>query len=300
MRFRAWVKTGLEVLRDPRYRYYYAQRRIRRISLRDFLARRIAAKLPQTELPAPAEARCLDRDGILFVPDLLAPEEIAAMRDHFLRKPSHDPYRPELGEFHGPGSVPAETHIAFFGTEAIVDAPFALKAANDQRVLAAVGVILGAKPTISYLAAWWSVPASGEAEHAELYHRDFDDLRFIKLFLYLTDVDAESGPHIFVRASHKKNRLFRRRRFSAAEVERIFPEGDRLKLKGKAGTAFLENTSGLHRGLPPISKPRLMFQVLYSLKPFVGGPPTPLRTVPRRFEGRLLDPYINRAYWRLV
>ena len=35
--------------------------------------------------------------------------------------------------------------------------------------------------------------AEGTPRHAENFHRDVDDLKFIKLFVYLTDVGDENG-----------------------------------------------------------------------------------------------------------
>jgi hypothetical protein len=290
------VKAAFEVVRDPRHRYYYRQRRVENIEARERWAARVAQRLPVFSGEASDLAGPLQRDGIAHLPQLLSSDQVRAMRTYFEGQRSSDPYRPRLGSFIAPKDAPKETHVAFFSNEVAVEAPFGLKVANDSRVLSAVSAALGAKPTISYMTAWWSLPGHGEAEQAELFHRDYDDLRFVKLFLYLTDVDERSGPHAFVRGSHRNSKLLPRLRYAEEEVGREYPAEDHLRMEGKAGTAFLENTFGLHRGIPPVSKPRLIFQVLYSLRPFIGGPRRPLRTVSRVHEGTALDPYINRSY----
>ena len=65
--------------------------------------------------------------------------------------------------------------------------------------------------------------ASSEA--AQLFHFDMDRIRFLKVFIYLTDVGTENGPHVYVRGSHRSKppAFFRDRRFSDAEVKRAFP-----------------------------------------------------------------------------
>ena len=294
------LKAVYNAATDERYRYYYRQRRVENQTSRDRWAQRLVRTLPHSGGEPVAEAEVLARDGIAHLPPLLTPEQLTEMRDYFSTRRCADPYRAHLGEFVAPGNAPAETHVAFFSNELAANAPHALRIANDPRILSAVEHVLGAKPTIGYMTAWWSLPHRGEAEHAELYHRDYDDLRFIKLFVYLTDVDAESGPHAFVRGSHRSDQMLERVRFSEDDVAAVFPEEDRLSLTGFAGSAFLENTFGLHRGVPPRSKPRLIFQVMYTLRPYIAGPRRPVRTVAAAHEGLMLDPYINRAYCRVV
>jgi hypothetical protein len=298
---RVWsaAKAAYNVIVDPRYRYYYWQRRIEDIAERDRAAAKIALTLPRYDGPRDQDSATLDREGILHLPSLLDDQALSEMRDYFAARPAADPYRPELGAFIGPEAAPSATHVAFFSNEIVVHAPHALEVANHPRILSAVSAVLGAKPTISYMTAWWSLPAGGAPEHAELYHRDYDDLRFIKLFLYLTDVDDTNGPHAFVRGSHRSDKLVERVRFTEEDVAACFAPEDRLRMAGKAGTAFLENTFGLHRGIPPVSKPRLIFQVLYSLAPYIGGPRKPLRSVAQDSERSRFDPYVNRAYCTL-
>jgi len=300
MGVKAIAKAALNTLTDSRFRYYYRQRRIENIERREQWAQRLSKTLPPAAQPATAEAERLGTDGILPLPGLITAEQVADMRAHFEAGRCSDPYRPALGSFRAPGGAPAETHVAYFDNETVAAAPHALSITNDTRILSAVGAVLGAQPTISYMAAWWSLPGRGGAEHAELFHRDYDDLRFVKLFVYLTDVDADSGPHAFIRGSHRTPKLMERRRFSTDEVGANYPPEDHLELSGPAGTAFLENTFGLHRGIPPRSRPRLIFQALYSLAPYIGGPRKPVDSAIARAGAASLDPYINRIYYQFA
>ena len=190
------------------------------------------------------------------------------MVDYFKGKDCVDPYRPHLGQFRGPTNTPPETHVANYSIETVAGAPHAFAISNHPNVLAVVAAVLGAKPTIALMSAWWSLPrADGAPEHAEMFHRDIDDYRFIKLFCYLTDVDEASGPHVFVRGSHRINKHTEaKRRLPEDLVAREFGSDNILRFVGPAGTVFLENTFGIHRGIPAASRPRLIFQVLYSLR----------------------------------
>ena len=54
-------------------------------------------------------------------------------------------------------------------------------------------------------------------------------------------------------------------RFSDSKIKQIYPDSVIKSFTGPAGTAFLENTHGLHRGYPPMLKPRLMFAICWCI-----------------------------------
>ncbi|WP_332818463.1 phytanoyl-CoA dioxygenase family protein [Sphingopyxis sp.] len=300
MRVMPLIKAAVNSAVDRRYRYYYGHRNVATFGEREKLARAHLARLPSREAEQSDVAKALAADGIAMLPRLWDDEQLTEIRGYFESHTCADPYRPNLGQFIAPANAPPETHVGYFSNEQVAHAPHCLRLANDPLILDAVAAVLGAKPTISYMAAWWSMPGRGKPEHGEMFHRDVDDLRFAKLFVYLTDVTSTSGPHMFVKGSHRSEKLSERIRYSDDSVEENFPKQDILKLTGSAGTMFLENTFGLHRGVPPSDEPRLIFQVLYSFEEYIGGPRRPVRTVQSEFEGTTLDPYINRAYCRVA
>lgn len=273
---------------DPHSRAFHRQRRVTSIAERDALADAIAAALPRYPAPAPA-GDDLRRRGFAFLSPVLSEAQIAEARAFLAGKLARDPYR-GLAPFRAPDEAPGGTHVASYDLADVLDCPHLLEAANDPRVLASVATYLGAWPTLSALRVWWSLPHGEAARHTELFHRDVDDLRFLKLFVYLTDVDHGSGPHVFIEGSHRTERLTRLRRFTDAEVAAAF-DGAQTAIIGAAGTSFLEVTYGLHRGLPPSEWPRLIFQPLYTLQPTIYAPKRPLRAVR---AGERVDAYTSR------
>lgn len=293
MSIRSFARAATNAVMDPRFRFMYRQRRVEDIGERAERADRIAWKRGGTNADNVEFATELRTDGIQMFEDLIPVEHVEEMRNYFTGRDAQDPYRPQLGRYSAPDDLPAETHVAYFDHRSVVEAPHALEIANHPSVLKAVEGFLGCKPTIAYKMAWWSLPAGGTPEEAEYFHRDYDDYRFCKFFLYLTDVDEKSGPHAFIRNSANKRALVQRRRYTDHEVADAFENmDDHLMLCGKAGTAFLENTFGLHRGFPPLERPRLIFQVLYTLHPYYGAPSKPIVNAAKSN----LDPYINRVY----
>jgi hypothetical protein len=286
-------------LTDRRFRQFNRQRRILDMETRRRAAEQFAASLPRgaaTSEEAGEGQTALERDGYIFLEPLIDRSQIDELMAYLAGQTCRDPYRPQLGRFKAPDHVPSETHVSHYSNEAILDAPHLLAIANHPKVLAIVEATLGARPTIGALRLWWSTPSgSGEPEHAELFHRDVDDLAFLKLFVFLTDVDDESGPHIFAAGSHRKDVLTRIARYTHEEVQMAVGPETIQRLVGPAGTSFIENTYGLHRGLPPIRKPRLVFQPLYTLRPVIYGPKRPLRRR-RDSDPAGLDPYVNRVF----
>jgi hypothetical protein len=270
---------------------FLVQRQIKNPDMRE----RIGAAMARTR-PRPRDGARINSPLVAqgYEPiDIVGAERAAEMRAYFEGLKVRDLYGRTAGDF-WPSEAGPDTHVAYHEEAATLMAPHALAIANDPGVLAAVSEALGAKPLISSMATWWSIPHPGKARDAELFHRDVDDWRFVKLFVYLTDVDEESGPHAYVPGSHRSPNLRDIRRYTDEEVEAAYP-GETIIIKGKAGDAFLENTQGLHRGIPPRSKMRLLFQVIYSLSRSPYGPPKPLARY-EDFPGLDLDPYINQVY----
>ena len=78
------------------------------------------------------------------------------------------------------------------------------RVATDPYFFSIAQEYLGFNPVFDVLAMWWSAPMSDpqlQSRAARLYHFDMDRLKFVKFFVYLTDVDTHTGPHCYVRGS---------------------------------------------------------------------------------------------------
>src|SRR5262249_17795234 len=143
--------------------------------------------------------------GYSLVGELVTPEQAKEMREYIRKQPVFAPYLPGRPRTFVDSQPPLDTHVLWHDNEAVFVCPHAVSTGKDRDVVAGMAGLLGCRPTLSYLRAWWSVPtADGKPREAENFHRDVDDLAFIKLFIYLTDVDDASGPHVYVQGSHKR------------------------------------------------------------------------------------------------
>lgn len=202
-----------------------------------------------------------------------------------------DRYRPQHGEFNL-DMVPSETHVADYKIDDWNSLPQIVNIANTPSVLKIAEEYLGCKPTISNIQLWWSFPGHDKSEEAENFHRDVDDWKFVKLFIYLTNVDFESGPHVYVQKSISSHRYLPIKRYSDTEIEKYFGKENIKIMTGEKGSAFMEDTFGFHKGQLAKENRRLVLQVQYSINPIA------INSYISKDSAMDVDPYINRLYLR--
>lgn len=275
---------------------YAVQRLCTWYPLRRVLAGLFAATKPRFR-SAGGEATKLQtqlrNDGVAYLRGFATAAEVRQITGHLEGARLKERFPPCRSNF-TLETVPANVHVAEYDTSHILRCPEVVSIANHPLLLDAAARYLGCKPTISNISIWWSLPADGTAQEAENYHRDVDEWRFVKFFLYLSDCDESAGPHCFIRGSHRSRRFLRIRRVDDVEVSRIFPSEDRLRITGAAGDAFLEDTFGLHKGQPPTARRRLLLQVEYSINPIAVYEYRPDHSAPPGLE---IDRYVNRLYF---
>jgi hypothetical protein len=263
-------------------------------SVAAFLLRRTHGRAFRAHLDGhrATQAQQLREVGLVRAGLLLEEREVAEVAAWLGPHECRDPYRPRLQPFRA-NAPPRGANLGQYPQSVTVEAPHLLRLANHPQILAVVEDFLGAKPTLSDLRLWWSYPGK-TARESQLFHRDVDDLRFCKLFVYLTDVDMHSGAHVFVKDSPRINRCTALRRFSDEEVLRAFGREAITPVCGQRGQGFLVNTAGVHKGLVPTVAPRLIFMAEYSLFPLLSLAYHPITTPAMAGHDR----YVNRLLLR--
>lgn len=233
----------------------------------------------------------LNAEGRTLFGPILTREQAAHVVDHFVARPCYNghvvAFSDGIGRRIGAG---AETfHYGSYSLEDVVTAPYLLEIANHPTMVGIAEAYLGCTPTIYSLNTWWSFSGHGRAEVAQAFHRDLDDFKFCTLFVLLTDVDLESGAHVFIRRTHRYDLVEARLREMAPSLEvrvgdavtpenlyrangsapdwpfeEIFPDLTDT-ITGPAGFAFMADTGGFHRGIPLTRGRRLMFWARYGL-----------------------------------
>ncbi len=262
---------------------------------RNRLARLIALFRPKTRDFAPSKTarqlhRALETDGITPAQPLIDAAIVADLRGYFEQVPCHDPFRAHLDPFPFDAPASPETNMGYISLVDTLAAPHLMRLLNDQAVLEAAELYLGCKPLLDNVGAWWSFGDRPAAKGTQRYHRDLDSLRGFKLFIYLTDVDAESGPHVFMRGSHRSATLDTGKAMLDAAIHEAFGSWNEVQMIGPAGTWFLADTFGFHKGALPKSGRRLLIAAQYNVNPTPHMPRVPVATL----ADPELDPFVNR------
>jgi ectoine hydroxylase-related dioxygenase (phytanoyl-CoA dioxygenase family) len=147
-----------------------------------------------------------------------------------------------------------------------------LRLGLNRRLLDVANTYLGMWGKLEYVDVWYTPPEEdAERRSSQRWHRDFNDRHLLKAFLYLVDVDEETGPFEYVPRSAP-----------GGELEHLWPwrplgenyppdEEFAEKLADRAvsftapkGTLIFCNTAGFHRGGFASGKPRVLATVTYS------------------------------------
>lgn len=267
--------------------------------LRTPLSRLIAKRRPQRKLVNANSrrtmehiVRTLEQEGYFLMPEFADAATVQRIHKHLEGALLTERFGPRRSGF-TIDTVPENVHVAEYATDHLLRSSDIVALMCNQTLIDIATLYLGCKPTISNVSVWWSLPADGTAQEAENYHRDVDDWRFLKFFLYLTDVTDTSGPHRYVAGSHRSSSFLMIRRLTDSQVETTFGKNRCLSMTGSAGDAFLEDTFGLHKGQPPIDSRRLVLQLEYSINPIAvyNYSPLALDNLPDDY-----DDYVGRLY----
>ncbi len=142
----------------------------------------------------------------------------------------------------------------------------------SDTVLTIAGMYLGLMPKFDSFNLSETVLVAGDAKFSQRWHRDPEDRRLLKAFIYVSDVlDDGVGPFTYVRGSQEGGRYhhlfpqqFPQGSYPAPEaLERTVHPKDIQKAFGKAGTVVFADTAGLHRGGFSTTRERMMYTAGY-------------------------------------
>jgi ectoine hydroxylase-related dioxygenase (phytanoyl-CoA dioxygenase family) len=148
------------------------------------------------------------------------------------------------------------------------------RACTSHRLLDVANAYLGLWSKLEYLDVWYSIPqpVTSERKASQRWHRDYNDRHLLKAFLYLVDVDEETGPFEYVAGSARGGPYAND--WAWRPLSESYPPQDELAgriapdaiktFTAPKGTIIFCNTSGFHRGGFATAKPRVLATATYS------------------------------------
>ncbi len=155
-------------------------------------------------------------------------------------------------------------------TQWVIEQELTLDLATDSEILRIASEYLGAPPVLNHPESWFSFPvANVQKESAKNWHWDCDGIKWIKVFVYINDVDIKNGPHAFVEKSHRIWKVNdKSTRVREDQILRAYGKNAIKSFIAPRGTVIFEDTRGFHRGTPLLSGHRLVLQLQFNLDTF--------------------------------
>lgn len=142
-----------------------------------------------------------------------------------------------------------------------------------KRMLDIVNTYMQMFTKLSYFTLDVTTPVAPDSSRikSQRWHRDPEDIKLCKVFVYFSDVSEDSGPFTFVTHSHRGGRwekvffqpVPQRVHPSENDVKQAIPAGDIRICTGQAGTVIFCDTSGIHRGGFALEHERIMSTAAY-------------------------------------
>jgi hypothetical protein len=160
-----------------------------------------------------------------------------------------------------------------------------LELAASNVVLDIVNSYLGLRSKLIYFDMWHTVPLMTNARIlSQRWHRDPEDCKKVRIFLYYNDVDEDAGAMEYFAGSQMGGAYENVFPWSDplttpyppdGSIDKTIPPSKHVILKGGPGTLVFCDTAGLHRGGVAKAKPRILATAAFV---------TPASLHRRRFE----------------
>jgi hypothetical protein len=151
--------------------------------------------------------------------------------------------------------------------------------ARNWKIVEIARQYLGAEPILWLTQLKWSCGDKVEkrklsgSRHIEpteydgnAFHYDRFDFKSLTLFIYLTDVDPSSGPHVVIEGTHAKKSVWDLCHNILSDVTAHQRFGDRIRvILGPKGTVLFEETSSYHKA-SRCETERLLLSIHYVLQ----------------------------------
>lgn len=136
------------------------------------------------------------------------------------------------------------------------DVPEVQELISDPVLIQVAQNYLNSKSIFTGLSLFWSAAVKDvpDLNAAQAFHWDMERIKWLRFFICLTDIDPDSGPHCFIKGSHRTGALPKEItaqgyvRHEDDYIINLFGKDSYREFVGKKGTIVAEDSRGLHKG----------------------------------------------------
>jgi ectoine hydroxylase-related dioxygenase (phytanoyl-CoA dioxygenase family) len=226
-----------------------------------------------------AAAAEVERDGCAVIPGVFSPAALDGVRAELdaavaagaVKAASRTPLTPEAAEAFRQLAARGEAALAerepmVYVRDPMVTCPAAVPIVFSDAILDVTAAyygrpaaVIGPRMVESFAN---DLPTGASTVHH--FHLDYRTGKYLKLFIYLLDVDESGGPFCFVAGSHlRKPDGWREHawEWSRDEIERFYGADAIRVLTARQGDLIVADTRGFHRALKARSRHRTMLRM---------------------------------------
>ena len=217
----------------------------------------------------------LDKKGFYVIEKFMNKNEISELRDYSLN--TQGAYRIQDSGTQSliePLKFNRQAPLAIrydYPASTLLINPVAQKLISNPAVLGIAQKYLNCAPILDFVTMWWHTQSlTPDKQAAQYFHFDMDRLRWVKFFFYLTNVNGNNGPHVFIPGTHTdfgmKHKI-RSKGYTRLEdefVAEFYPRSLWKEFIAPEGTMIVEDTRGLHKGAHVEVGDRLVFQIQFT------------------------------------
>ena len=242
----------------------------------DIFYRKWAALIhPSRELPQPEwlDNNTIDNivvdlknDGCRVLPVRLRPEEIKEVSDFAFSTPAYVKDPSEKIAIRA-NAIPTDFGRYTWPVQPLLQLKTVQRLMQDSTLHRIAQSYLGAQCIVTSIILWIT-PTFTKEFAANIYHYDNDGPGFLKYFIYITDVEADTGAHRFIKGTHhpvKPDAFKMSKRYDEDTLLNHFGVDKEIMFTAPAGTIIAEDTAGFHRGGTVSRDYRLLMQLQYGL-----------------------------------
>ena len=140
---------------------------------------------------------------------------------------------------------------------------------NNEKLLSILDCYFGCIPKLTNVNVRRSFVNTLTDMETNFYHCDENSYKFLKVFIYLNDVNLDGGPFTYALGSHKNKTLLYQSKYhyTDTEISNIYAKEKIFYATANLGDIILGNTRGFHKGTKVKNTERTMITLNFGIHP---------------------------------